>query len=632
MSNEAAKLLVGASTDFLRNFSPFDRMEAEALAFLAERAVLGFFPRGADVLTPEMGVPAHFHIVQRGKIQARQTGSTTVTEYASLTLGPGECFPIGAISARRPSTNAYVAVEDSFCFQITADDFLHLMQISPVFHLFCTQYIASLLTQSRQQLQTTFAQRAAEQQTMTTALGKLIQKEPVFVTPDTPTRQALERMSELHLGCMVVVDAQKRPVGVLTQSDLLPRVILAGFDLARPVGELMTANPHQLPLSASAYDAALEMATHGVRHLLVVDVEGELKGVVSERDLFSLQRISLRQIRAGIDNAADIEALQRASRDIRQLALNLIAQGIGAEQLTQFISALNDALTRRIIVLAREQHDLLGIDFGWFAFGSEGRHEQTLSTDQDNGIIFRVAEGQSVDGARKRLLAFAQTVNEGLAACGFPLCKGNIMASNPELCLTFEEWKSRFGNWIREPDPQALLNASIFFDFRILFGNERFENQLRTWLNKTVKGNSTFLRMMAVNALKVMPPLGRIRDFVLEDDGTIDLKKSGARLFVDVARILALRTGVDSSSTVQRLRQASVKIGTSSEEVDAITDGFNFIQLLRLRSQHLETEHDTPDDNRINPESLNELDRRILKEAFRQARKLQLRLKLDYQL
>lgn len=632
MSNEAAKLLVGASTDFLRNFSPFDRMEAEALAFLAERAVLGFFPRGADILTPEMGVPAHFHIVQRGKIQARQTGSTTVTEYASLTLGPGECFPIGAISARRPSTNAYVAVEDSFCFQITADDFLHLMQISPVFHLFCTQYIASLLTQSRQQLQTTFAQRAAEQQTMTTALGKLIQKEPVFVTPDTPTRQALERMSELHLGCMVVVNAQKRPVGVLTQSDLLPRVILAGFDLARPVGELMTANPHQLPLSASAYDAALEMATHGVRHLLVVNVEGELKGVVSERDLFSLQRISLRQIRAGIDNAADIEALQRASRDIRQLALNLIAQGIGAEQLTQFISALNDALTRRIIVLAREQHDLLGIDFGWFAFGSEGRHEQTLSTDQDNGIIFRVAEGQSVNGARKRLLAFAQTVNEGLAACGFPLCKGNIMASNPELCLTFEEWKSRFGNWIREPDPQALLNASIFFDFRILFGNERFENQLRTWLNKTVKGNSTFLRMMAVNALKVMPPLGRIRDFVLEDDGTIDLKKSGARLFVDVARILALRTGVDSSSTVQRLRQASVKIGTSSEEVDAITDGFNFIQLLRLRSQHLETEHDTPDDNRINPESLNELDRRILKEAFRQARKLQLRLKLDYQL
>ena len=452
------------------------------------------------------------------------------------------------------------------------------------------------------------------------------------MTADTPTRAALEQMNALRLGCMVVVDGDRRPVGVVTQSDLLPRVVLAGFDLARPIGELMTANPHQLPATASAYDAALEMATHGVRHLLVVTSDGILKGVVSERDLFSLQRISLRQIRAGIDNAADIEALQRASKDIRQLALNLIAQGIGAEQLTQFISALNDALTRRIIVLAREQHDLLGIDFAWFAFGSEGRHEQTLSTDQDNGIVFRVADGYKVDEARQRLLAFARTVNDDLAACGFPLCKGNIMASNPDLCLTLEEWKSRFGDWIREPDPQALLNASIFFDFRVLFGNERFGDQLRAWLNRSVKGNTTFLRMMAGNALSVLPPLGRIRDFVLEDDGTVDLKKSGARLFVDVARILALRTGVESSSTVQRLRQAGTKIGITAEEMAAIVDGFNFIQLLRLRSQHLETEHDSATDNRINPESLNELDRRILKEAFRQARKLQLRLKLDYQL
>lgn len=632
MTAIAADLLVGASTDFLRNFSPFNRMEPEALAFVAERAVLAFHPRGSDILTTEMGVPRHFYIVQRGKVQARQTGATAVTEYASLSLGPGECFPIGAISAQRPSTNAYVAVEDSFCFQITDEEFLQLMQMSPVFHLFCTQYIASLLNQSRQQLQTTFSQRAAEQQTMTTPLGQLIKREPVCVGPYTPTRAALEQMNAEHIGCMVVVDDEKHPVGVLTQSDLLPRVILAGFDLERPIGELMTANPHQLAATASAYDAALEMATHGVRHLLVVDAEGRIKGVVSERDLFSLQRISLRQIRAGIENAADVGALKRASKDIRQLALNLIAQGIGAEQLTQFISALNDALTRRVIQLALERHDLVGIDFGWMSFGSEGRHEQTLSTDQDNGIIWRCPEMEAAEPIRQRLIAFARDVNAGLAECGFPLCKGNIMASNPELCLTLDEWRSRFGSWIREPVPEALLNASIFFDFRVLYGNERLGDQLRAWLNKIVKGNSAFLRMMAGNALQVAPPLGRLRDFVVEDDGTIDLKKSGARLFVDVARILALRTGVDSSSTAQRLRQASVKMGVAADEVAAIIDGFHFVQLLRLRAQHLESEHDGQTDNRVDPDSLNELDRRILKESFRQARKLQLRLKLDYQL
>ncbi|NMG30410.1 DUF294 nucleotidyltransferase-like domain-containing protein [Aromatoleum evansii] len=632
MPAAASEMLVGASSDFLTRFSPFNRMEPEALGFLAERATLAFHSRGSEILTPEMGQPTHFHIVQRGKVQARQLGPTSVTDYAAMTLGPGECFPIGAISAQRPSTNAYVAVEDSFVFQLPAEDFLKLMQMSPVFHVFCTQYIASLLNQSRQQLQSTFAQRAAEQQTMTTPLGQLVKKEPIFVAPDSSIRAALEKMSEMRIGCMVIADAEHKPIGILTQSDLLPRVVLPGIDLQRPICDVMTATPHVMSASDSAYDAALEMATHGVRHLLVVDSEGRLKGVVSERDLFTLQRIGLRQVRSSIEGADDLEALQRASRDIRQLALNLIAQGIGAEQLTQFISALNDALTCRIIDLARARHELYGIDYAWLAFGSEGRHEQTLSSDQDNGIIYVCPEGADQDALKNRLLACAKEVNENLAACGFPLCKGNIMASNPELCLTLEEWKGRFGDWIREPDPQALLNATIFFDYRVLCGNERLGDQLRAWLNRTAKAYSNFLRLMASNALQVAPPLGRIRDFVVEEDGTIDLKKSGARLFVDVARILALRADVASSSTVQRLRQAGTRMGMPAEEIAALIDGFHFIQLLRLRSQHLDTEHDAPGDNRINPDALNELDRRILKEAFRQARKLQLRLKLDYQL
>lgn len=632
MAQNATDLLVGASTDFLRHFSPFNGMEAEALDYLARHAVLAFHPRGSELLTAAMGAPRHFFIVQRGKIQARQSGPTAVTDYTTITLGPGECFPIGAISARRPSTNAYVALDDSFCFQISADEFHELVRMSPVFHRFCTQYIATLLNQSRQQLQASFAQRAAEQQTMTTPLGQLIAKEAAWVTPETSTRAALELMNERHVGSVVVADPDRRPIGILTRSDLLPRIVLPGFDLTRPIAEVMTANPYQLPTSASAYDAALEMATHGISHLLVVDPDDRLHGIVSERDLFSLQRTSLRQIRAGIDSAQDIATLQRASRDIRQLALNLIAQGVSAEQLTQFISALNDALTRRVIAIALEHHELYGIDFAWFAFGSEGRHEQTLSTDQDNGIIWQWPELRDAEPIRLRLIEFAREVNEGLAACGFPLCKGNIMASNPELCLTLEQWKNRFATWISEPDPQALLNASIFFDFRVLYGNERLGHQLRRSLNKMTKANPNFLRMMASNALKVAPPLGRIRDFVLEEDDTIDLKKSGARLFVDAARIFALRIGIESSSTVERLRQSVSKSGVSAEEVAALVDGFHFIQMLRLRSQHLETEDGTTRDNRIDPDTLNELDRRILKEAFRQARKLQLRLKLDYQI
>ena len=630
MEQNAPQLLANANLDFLRRFSPFDGMQPDALQFLAARLQLGHCPAGSEILSPEMGPPRQFFIIERGSVQALQHGALDA-EYATLTLGPGECFPIGAISAQRPTTNTYTAIEDSYVYALPAGDFLALMQMSPEFHLFCTRFLASLLGQSRQQLQVTFSQRAAEQHTMTTSLGRLLTHDLVSVSPDASTRNVLERMTEKHIGCMVVVDGDLKPVGILTQSDVIPRIVLAAADLDAPISTLMTASPFTVPTTATAYDAALDMATHGIQHLVVVDSHGRAVGVVSERDLFSLQRISLRQIRASIDGATDIDALERASRDIRQLALNLIAQGIAAEQLTQFISALNDALTRRIIDIELERHGLQDVDYAWFAFGSEGRHEQTLSTDQDNGLLF-TAPDEQIEPLRAKLLAFAGDVNKHLALCGFPLCKGNIMACNPELCLTLDEWKQRFARWIREPDPQALLNASIFFDFRVLAGNERHGEALRDWLNGAARKNLTFLRLMAENALKVTPPLGRFRDFMVDAKGLIDLKKSGARLFVDAARIFALRSEVGASSTAQRLRQAGARMGIRNEEISAIVDGFHFIQLLRLRSQHLDTEHDAPGDNCVRPEELNELDRRILKEAFRQARKLQLRLKLDYQL
>ena len=190
--------------------------------------------------------------------------------------------------------------------------------------------------------------------------------------------------------------------------------------------------------------------------------------------------------------------------------------------------------------------------------------------------------------------------------------------------------------WVRRPDPVSLLNASIFFDFRPLFGAAHLAKQLRNYLLGLTRGNPLFLRMMAANSLSVAPPLGIIRDFVTDADpkhpGSIDLKKFGARLFVDAARLFALANGVIHTNSVQRLRNACEYMGMSTEQMAAAIDGFSFIQLLRLRHQHLEDEAGRDSDNLVYPDQLNELDRRILKEAFRQARKLQQRLKLDYQI
>ena len=209
------------------------------------------------------------------------------------------------------------------------------------------------------------------------------------------------------------------------------------------------------------------------------------------------------------------------------------------------------------------------------------------------------------------------------------------MAGNPDWCLSAEEWRGRFDQWIANTDSQALLSAVIFFDFRSLYGDDSLANDLREHLVESARGNRRFQRQLAQYALESKPPLGLISDFVTEDEGedrgTIDLKKSGARLFTDAARVLALAAGVMHTNTVQRLRQAASALQMPAGEIASIVEGFYFIQTLRLRGQ-LSTEPGQHNPNRLNPATLNEVDRRILKESLRQLRKLQSRLTLDYQL
>jgi CBS domain-containing protein len=396
----------------------------------------------------------------------------------------------------------------------------------------------------------------------------------------------------------------------------------------------MSTHLTSLPPQSFAYEAALEMAKHGFRHVLVTE-EGKLTGVISEKDLFSLQRVGLRQISASIRGAATLEALKQTAHDIRQLAHNMMAQGVAAEQLTQFISALNDLLTVRIIELECAAAGILEsplcAGFCWIALGSEGRFEQTLNTDQDNGIIFQTPQGSTPDRVREQLLPVARRINEALDACGFPLCKGNIMASNPQWCLSLAEWKDTFASWIHRGDAPVLLNATIFFDFRPLFGRRELAEELRIWLHATIKENRLFLKHMAVNALANQPPLGLVRDFVVGEEHTLDLKLNGITPFVDAARIFSLYAGVGETSTIRRLRASGAQWQIDPATLEAWIDAFLFIQLLRLRTQHEQDERNVALSNKIDPDSLNDLDRRILKEAFRQARKLQATLEKYFQ-
>ena len=618
---------------FLRKHSPFRDMGAFALDALAASLVPISVPDGGFILTPG-DVPPDLFIIRSGKVQARLAGDVNLTDQPLYELDPGQSFPLAAVAAKRPAINVYTAVGEVVVWRLGSADFFRLLPGSCEFNRFVLDHVAGLLDEARRQIETQFGQRNADQQTLNAQLSGFLRPNVVRVAPQTTIRETMETMVQAKVGSVVVADADNLPLGIFTQSDAMRRVVSPNYPTSAPIEEVMTSPPATLAASATAYDAMLVMATLGIRHLVLVDAEDRVAGVVSERDLFAMQRVGLRSVRKVIAVAKDIDTISHAAADVRRLCLNMLSQGVSAEKLTQFISGLNDSLTRRVIEITLTRHDLFGLDWAWLAFGSEGRDEQTFSTDQDNGIIFICPDFADRDALQLRFLDFARDVNEGLARCGFPLCKGNIMASNPLWCLTQDEWQERFTKWIRLPEPEALLNATIFFDFRPLFGNEALAKALRKWLLDMTGNAKVFLRFMAENAVKVTPPLGMIRDFVFDNNTefphTLDLKAFGARIFVDAARIFALAYHIPHSSTTERLRMAAKQGNLGGDDINAVIEGFFVIQQLRLRNQRAGTPPGA--ENRIDPDKLNELDRQVLKGAFKQAKRLQSRLQLEYRL
>ena len=474
---------------------------------------------------------------------------------------------------------------------------------------------------------------AGEQQTLARPLRALIRNAPVVCREHVSVREAVGIMRTHGIGSVIVVDAASNPIGIFTTTDL---VAIAARDLDdQAVAEFMTRAPLALPAHALAYEAALAMIATGIRHVLVMD-QGRLIGVVSERDLFSLQRLGLGEITTEIRLAGTIELLADLAAEIRKLARLLVEEGVAPEQLTLFVSVLNDRLCQRVIEIERKNHQWEGISWCWLAFGSEGRFEQTFSTDQDNGILFSAHEQARPDAVRAHLLPFAKSVNEALDVCGFPLCKGLVMASNPKLCLSLEEWQAKMKGWLESPQPKALLDASICFDFRPLYGDATLAAALREWVLARTQANPRFLRLMAENALQCKPPLGMLRDFTTEDapnaPHSINLKLYGVRPFVDAARIYALAHALPHTNTGDRLRAARTGTGMGAAETEAVVEAFFVIQRLRLRNQAALQSLADDAANRIDPSRLNGFEQYILKGAFRQARTLQSRLALDYQL
>ena len=625
----ASSALTAALRERLSRYLPFSQMRPEHVdRFLSASSELYFEP-GEVILQADAGAVEHLYFLRQGSVTGHR-GPQSIYD-ANIEYVAGDLFPVAAFMGRRPVSLTITANTDTFCLRLPREAVQALAACSAPFSAVLSRQMMRFLEASRRALQMEEASAALASQSLERPLGALIRRPPITCAATDSIEQVLRQMHQQRRDSVHVVDGRGVPMGILTRFDVLGRITLPGVPLSQAIATVMSTPVISLSTEHTAADAAILMSRMGFRHVPVTR-DGVLVGVVTERDLFALQQMSIKQLHTAIRTADSLEEFKAAAADIRQLTATLLALGVQAQALTELISQLNDVLTQQLVSSTAKAH---GLDLGracWLAFGSEGRREQTVATDQDNGLIF---ESEHPEQDRPAWLAFARAVNESLDACGYPLCKGQVMASNPDCCLTPQEWRQRFVKWIEQGSPQDLLAASIYFDLRPLAGHLELADGLREVIAERARANPRFCRQLAQEVLRGPTALGWLGGIEAQSiDGVpmLDLKLHGTAVFVAVARLRSLAAGITEVNTRRRLEAVARLKGVPEHHAQAWVSGFEFLQMLRIRTQIRGPDPATPHagPNHIRLDTLNDIDERILKETLRLVRRLQREVELDY--
>jgi CBS domain-containing protein len=462
-------------------------------------------------------------------------------------------------------------------------------------------------------------------------VADLVKGPPVTSDPDTSIAEAARLMTARGVGSLAILGEDGTPVGIVTDRDLRAKVVARGLPSTTPVSGIMSSPLVSLAPERPAFDALLEMTRRGIHHLGVA-AHGRLVGVVSSHDIVLLQGAHPVGLMREIDAQGDLAGLATVAPRVQTVVRWLADQGASAYDIGRIVAELNDRLVRHALplvagALEAEGHGRPPLPYAWLAGGSEGRREQTLRTDQDNGLVYEDPPAELGPVAAEYFGRLAGGMEEALARLGFPRCEGGFMASNPRWCQPESVWLGYFASWMQAPDPTRVLSASLFFDLRPVAGHQGLGRELWEWVCEHAPASTLFLRQMARAALERHVPLGVFGRFVVERSGPhkdmLDLKARGVFPVTQGMRVCALSLGVRETNTVDRLVAVSERGLFEPAELQGLRDAYEVITRMRLHHQLACLDAGRPPDNFIDPRVLAQADRVLLKQAFRAVARMQ---------
>jgi CBS domain-containing protein len=458
---------------------------------------------------------------------------------------------------------------------------------------------------------------------MTAPVRSLVKRPPITLPPHTPISEAARVMSEQRVSSVLIVE-QEHLFGLVTDRDLRNRVLAVGLDPSRPVADITTLAPLTIDVQNPAFDALLLMARHNIHHVPVLDGQ-RIVGMITATDVTEQHSTSAVYLAGEVYKQTTVEGLQAASTRIKRLQQSLANAQASAYSSGHIITAITDALTSRLLQLAESQLGPAPVDYVWVAAGSQARNEQTAKSDQDNCMVLDDSYDEALHGAYFK--ALAQFVCDGLDACGYIYCPGEMMAMTDTWRQPRRRWAEYFARWTSAPDPKSLMLTCVFFDLRAVHGNGALLDDLRRDVLQRTRGNSIFLAYMVGNALQHQPPLGMFKGISAirsgEHKGKVDLKHTGVVPIVDMARVHALAGGHEAVNTHDRLVSAAAGGSISEQSARDLREALEFLAFTRIQHQARQISAGQAPDNFLPLDDISNFERTQLKDAFTVVQSLQ---------
>jgi CBS domain-containing protein len=612
---------------FLRNVPPFQFLSNSELARLAGHVALEFFPKDTVILSAGYSAADTLYVVHKGGVKLTlrsQVGKQLVLDMRS----EGEIFGLLSLMGRDLTRLDVTAIEDTLCYSIPGKEMQRLISshVEVANYLLRTS-VTRYMDRSLQELRTqTGLMGDTERLLYSLSVKDVSAAAPLLCQEDTTIREAAQMLSGSKATCVFVVDASGSAIGIVTDRDFAAKVAAQALPLDLKVTAIMSGPVVTVESNERVFHALLAMVSRNIHHVLVIE-QGVPAGVLTAHDLMVLQGKSPLNVVRFVEEQRNVPDLASAQHRISGLLPLLLREGAKASHVTRVVAEVNDRVTAKILQFAEAKLGPPPVPYCWVVMGSEGRREQTFKTDQDNALIY--ADAGNEPAAREYFSQLAAFAQESLVACGYPPCSGDYMASNVRWRQPLQAWLNYFHERIQEADLHGTEDALIMFDMRPVAGDfslfETLAAQGRGWLKQKEAG--TFKSVLACVATQHKPPLGFFRNFVLERSGEhknqLDLKMYGTGPIVNAVRVFALDAGLQQTNTSDRLAALPGWPERDAALLRDLEEAFEFLTLLRIECQLRQVREGQPLSNHIAPEILTNLQRSLLREAFRASARAQ---------